>query len=49
MKNLAKTNPQLQGLDLSNLEKTGKDLCQKNGKDPNEMFLKAQEAMKNNT
>lgn len=48
MKNLAKTNPQLQGLDLSNLEKTGKDLCQKNDKDPNEMFSKAQEAMKNN-
>lgn len=33
MQNLAKTNPQLQGLDLSNLDKTAKELCEKNGED----------------
>lgn len=35
MQNLAKTNPQLQGLDLSNLDKTAEDLCNKNGEDYN--------------
>lgn len=30
MKNLANTNPQLQGLDLDNLEETAKSLCEKN-------------------
>ena len=33
MQNLAKTNPQLQGLDLSNLDKTAQELCDKNGED----------------
>ena len=31
MQNLAKTNPRLQELDLSNLDKTAKELCDKNG------------------
>ena len=35
LQNLAKTNPQLQGLDLSNLDKTAKELCDKNGEDYN--------------
>ena len=30
LKNLANTNPQLQGLDLDNLESTAKALCDKN-------------------
>lgn len=30
MKNLANTNPALQGLDLDNLEDTAKTLCEKN-------------------
>lgn len=30
LKNLANTNPQLQGLDLDNLEGTAKALCDKN-------------------
>ena len=30
MKNLANTNPQLQGLDLDNLEGTARALCEKN-------------------
>ena len=32
LQNLAKTNPQLQGLDLNNLDK---ELCDKNGEDYN--------------
>ena len=35
LQNLAKTNPQLQGLDLNNLDKTAEDLCNKNGEDYN--------------
>ena len=33
MQNLARTNPQLQGLDLNNLDKTAEELCKKNGED----------------
>ncbi len=33
MQNLARTNPQLQGLDLSNLDKTAESLYTKNGED----------------
>ena len=32
---LAKTEPQLQGLDLSNIDKTAEELCKKNGEDYN--------------
>ena len=35
MKGLAKTQPQLQGLDLDNLENTANGLAQKQGKDIN--------------
>jgi hypothetical protein len=35
MQNLAKNNPQLQGLDLNNLNKTAEDLYAKNGQDIN--------------
>jgi len=37
LKNLANTNPQLQGLDLDNLEGTAKALCEKNNVDMNEL------------
>ena len=37
MKNLANTNPQLQGLDLDNLEETAKALCEKNNVNMNEL------------
>ena len=37
MKNLANTNPQLQGLDLNNLEETAKALCEKNNVNMNEL------------
>ena len=43
MKNLAATNPQLQGLDLDNLEGTAKALCDKNGVDMNELADKIRE------
>ena len=33
LQNLAKTNPQLQGLDLTNLDKIAQELCEKNGED----------------
>lgn len=35
LQNLAKTNPQLQGLDLNNIDKTAEELCKKNGEDYN--------------
>ena len=35
LQNLAKTNPQLQGLDLNDLDKTAKELCDKKGEDYN--------------
>jgi len=37
MKNLANTNPKLQGLDLDNLEETAKSLCAQNGVDMNQL------------
>ena len=37
LKNLANTNPQLQGLDLDNLESTASALCQKNNIDMNQL------------
>lgn len=36
MQNLAKSNPQLQGLDLNNLNQTAEQLYQKNGQDIND-------------
>ena len=35
LQNLAKTNPQLQGLDLSDINKAAEDLYAKNGQDIN--------------
>lgn len=37
LKNLANTNPQLQGLDFDNLEGTAKSLCEKNNIDMNQL------------
>lgn len=37
MKNLAMTNPKLQGLDLDNLEETAKSLCAQNNVDMNQL------------
>ena len=43
LKNLASTNPQLQGLDLDNLESTATALCQKNNVDMNQLADKIRE------
>ena len=40
LKNLANTNPQLQGLDLDNLESTATALCQKNNIDMKQLANK---------
>lgn len=48
LKNLANTNPQLQGLDLDNLEGTAKALCEKNNVDMNELAGKIQEFANSN-
>lgn len=48
LKNLANTNPQLQGLDLDNLEGTAKSLCDKNGIDMNQLADKIKEFANSN-
>lgn len=48
LKNLANTNPQLQGLDLDNLESTAKSLCDKNGIDMNQLADKIKEFANSN-
>lgn len=48
LKNLANTNPQLQGLDFDNLEGTAKALCEKNNVDMNELAGKIQEFANSN-
>ena len=35
LQNLAKTNPQLQGLDFTDLNKTAEEVCKNNGQDVN--------------
>jgi len=37
LKNLASSNPQLQGLDFDNLEQTARTLCEKNNVDMNQL------------
>ena len=48
IKNLANTNPALQGLDLDDLEGTAKALCDKNGYNMNELAGKIQEFANSN-
>ena len=48
LKNLANTNPQLQGLDLDNLESTATALCQKNNVDMNQLADKIREFANSN-
>ena len=43
LKNLAKTNPKLQGLDLDNLEGTAKDICQQRNIDMNNLKSQIEE------
>ena len=49
LKNLANTNPQLQGLNLDDLEGTAKSLCEKNNINMNELASKIQDFAKSNT
>ena len=49
LKNLASTNPQLQGLNFDDLEVTAKSLCEKNNIDMNELSAKIQDFAKSNT
>lgn len=37
LKNLASSNPQLQGLNLDDLEGTARNLCERNGVDMNQL------------
>ena len=48
LKNLANTNPQLQGLDLDNLESTAAALCKKNNVDMNQLADKIREFANSN-
>ena len=48
LKNLANTNPQLQGLNLDDLEGTAKALCDKNNVDMNELAQKITEFANSN-
>ena len=49
LKNLASTNPQLQGLDLDNIEGTAKTLCEKNNVDMNQLAEQIKDFAKSNT
>ena len=49
LKTLANSNPQLQGLDLDNLEGTAKALCEKNNVNMNELADKIRDFAKSNT
>ena len=46
LKSLAKTNPQLQGLDFDNLEGTAKDLCEQRNIDMNNLKSQIEEFAK---
>ena len=49
LKKLANTNPQLQGLNLDDLEGTAKALCEKNNVDMNQLADKIKDFAKSNT
>lgn len=48
LKNLAKTTPQLQGLDLDNLEGTAKNLCEQRNVDMNTLKTQIEEFANSN-
>lgn len=48
LKRLANTNPQLQGLNLDNLEETAKALCDKNNVNMNELADRIREFANSN-
>ena len=49
LKNLANTEPKLQGLDLDNLEGTAKALCEQNNVNMSELADKIREFANSNT
>lgn len=49
LKNLANTEPKLQGLDLDNLENTAKSLCEQNNVSMDELADKIRDFAKSNT
>lgn len=49
LKNLANTNPQLQGLNFDDLEGTAKTLCERNNVNMNELADKIRDFAKSNT
>ena len=49
LQNLANNNPQLQGLNLDDLEGTAKALCDKNNVDMNQLADKIKDFAKSNT
>jgi len=49
LKKLASTNPQLQGLDLDNLEGTAKALCEKNNVNMEQLANQIRDFAKSNT
>ena len=49
LKKLAGSNPQLQGLNLDDLEGTARALCEKNNVNMNELAAKIQDFAKSNT
>jgi len=48
LKNLANSNPQLQGLDFDNLESTAKTLCERNNVNMDELADKIKDFAKSN-
>ena len=48
LKNLANSNPQLQGLNLDNLQETAKALCDRNNVDMNQLSDKIREFANSN-
>lgn len=49
LKNLANTEPKLQGLDLDNLENTARSLCEQNSVSMDELADKIRDFAKSNT
>lgn len=49
LKNLANSNPQLQGLNFDDLEGTAKSLCERNNVNMNELADKIRDFAKSNT
>lgn len=48
LKNIANSNPQLQGLNLDNLQETAKALCEKNNIDMNQLSNQIREFANSN-